>query len=132
MKKITITTLLLITTITCFAQYSKPAPAFKKPDYLKKSKNQNVAAFVILGTGVALITTGMITSRNTKSKGGHEAIVIISGLVVSTVSIPFVISSHANKKKGMSIALKSQELPQLSNSSFVYKAIPSIHIKVNL
>ncbi len=132
MKKITITTLLLITTIACVAQYSKPAPAFKTPDYLKKSKNQKGAAFVILGTGVALITTGMITSRNTKSKGEQEAKVIISGLIVSAVSIPFFVSSHANKKKGMSISLKSQELPQLNYSSFVYKTIPSINIKINL
>jgi len=132
MKKITIFALLLITAIACFGQQIKPSPALNKAGYLRKSKNQKIAAFATLGTGVVLLASGFIAIGHTSSKGEQEARVIISGLVVSAVSIPFFISSHINKKKGMAVSIKSKALPQVNNGSFVYKQIPSINFKINL
>jgi hypothetical protein len=132
MKKIIICVLILIAAHNGFSQQSKSSQTLTRPDYLKKSKNQKIAAFTTLGTGVVLITAGVLTFGNTETKGEQETIMIISGLVVSAVSIPFFISSHNNKKKAMAVSFKSQALPQVSNGSFVYKQIPSISFKINL
>ncbi len=132
MKKIIICSILLITASAGLGQQTKPSPALTKADYLKKSKNQKIAAFTTLGTGVVLLTTGFIALDNTVSKGEKESLLILSGLLITSVSIPLFISSQINKKKGMVVSFKNQVLPQVNNSSFIYKPVPSIAFKINL
>ncbi len=132
MKNLTICFLLLITANATFSQESNPSPVVTKQDYLKKSKNQKIAAVSILGGGIVLITSGVISMENTRSKGGQESILILSGLVISSISIPFFICSHINKMKAMSVAFKNQVTPVVSDGSFDIKFIPSLNIKMNL
>lgn len=132
MKKITICFMLLITVNALFSQENKPLPALTKQDYLEKSKNQKNIAFTALGVGIVLKTSGIISMNHSESKGEHEAKMILSGLVISTASIPLFIISRNNRKKAKDVALKIQALPVISDGSFVYKMIPSINIKINL
>ncbi len=132
MKKITICAILLITTIAGFSQQNNPSPTLTKYDYLKKSNRQRFVSYSLFSAGAILITTGFISLNHTVSKGEKESLLIINGLVITIVSIPLFVSSQINKKKSMTMSFKSQELPQLSNGSFVYKQIPSISFKINL
>jgi hypothetical protein len=74
--------------------------------YLKKSKRQKNTAWIILGTGIALVGTGIaIASHQRDAESGAVALVLVSGpgLVTSLVSIPFFITSDRSKRKAMNI-----------------------------
>ena len=75
-------------------------------DYAKKAKTQKIVAWVFVGAGVGLMTTGFIVAGKDKDDlasvaddtvGG--AVLITTGAVVGLASIPFFIVSSKNKKK---------------------------------
>lgn len=47
MKKIIFCSLLLVLTITTFSQQNIPSPTLTKQEYIKKSKSQKTAAWVL-------------------------------------------------------------------------------------
>jgi len=59
MKKIIAFLTLLIIGMSCFSQQTDSLQSIKT-DYLRKSKNQKTAAWVLLGGGIAMTITGMI------------------------------------------------------------------------
>jgi hypothetical protein len=71
--------------------------------YLRKSKRQKTTAWILLGSGVTLITSGIIIAANQEEAGIEAAIPLVfisgPGIVTSLVSIPFFISSSHNKKR---------------------------------
>jgi len=74
--------------------------------YFKKSKRQNRAAWILLGSGIALIGSGIVVASHQKDpEYGAVAFVLISGpgLATSLVSIPFFIASSRNKRKAINI-----------------------------
>ena len=68
-------------------------------DYIKKSRKQRTAGFILLGSGITLMTGGFIATEHSNSKGGNELPFIVGGLVTTITSIPFFISSAINKHK---------------------------------
>ncbi len=81
--------------------------------YLKKNKKQKTAAWILLGSGVALFTGGFILAK-TEEEGmdwgvpsaGASSLLII-GSLSTLVSIPFFISAESNKRKA-ELALKKE------------------------
>jgi len=72
--------------------------------YLSKSKRQKNAAWILLGSGMALICGGIIVAAHQRdAEYAGVALVLVSGpgLVTSLVSIPFFIGSGHNKKRAM-------------------------------
>ncbi len=132
MKKIIFTILVSIILQYSYSQQTKATYVITKQDYLKKSKKQKTAAWVTLGTGAVLITTGAIALKHTTSKGGREAPILLSGMVFTTASIPLFIISFATKSKGMKLSFNNQSVPQMINCSLVYNPIPSLNLKINL
>jgi hypothetical protein len=104
-----------------------------KADYLKKSKSQKTFAFVLAGGGSIAWLAGLnkYMDQGDNKDGGGEAAMIIGG-TAALASIPLFIISSKNKKKAMSMSFKNQMIPQLQNSGFVYRTIPSLNIKVSL
>ena len=133
MKKIKLLLLLSLFTISASAQQTTSAPTPTKSDYLKKSKKQKTIAFFLAGGGSIAWLAGVSKYMNQGDNidGGGEAAMIIGGTAV-LASIPLFIISSKNKKKGMSMSFKNQMLPQLQNSGFVYKVIPSLNLKISL
>ena len=75
-------------------------------DYAKKAKTQKIVAWVLVGAGVGLMTTGLIVAGKDKDDLGQAAgdtiggaALITTGAVIGVVSIPFFIMSSKNKKK---------------------------------
>ncbi len=64
MKKNIFLTLLLIISVTSFSQQPATVTPAVKTDYLKKSKNQNTTAWILLGGGFAFASTGIILGIN--------------------------------------------------------------------
>ena len=156
MKKIIFCSLLLVLTITTFSQQNIPSPTLTKQEYIKKSKSQKTAAWVLLGGGFTISTIGALTSLPKAGKDiGYailiipnaltgnlqpepqnnytaQTILLIGGLTSMLSSIPLFIASGKNKTKAMSLSFKNEPSLQLQKSSFVYRYIPSLTLKFQL
>ena len=134
MKKITICTMLLIIATATFSQ-SMPSPALTKQDYLKKSKNQKTAVWVLLGGGTVLIGTGFLIGASEESSFDDAAtggIIAAVGVLSAIGSIPLFIASGKNKRKAASLSFKNEMTPQLLKNSFVSRVVPSLSLKIEL
>ena len=136
MKKPTIFILLLILSISSFSQQTKQ-------DYLQKSKNQKKAATILLGGGALLILTAFIIPRGEQTgtsyiiytdykNDGIKTALGLTGVVSVLGSIPFFIASGKNKRRAMNLSFRNERAPQVERSSFVYRTVPSLNLKINL
>lgn len=135
MKRIFIFTMMLILSGTSFSQQINPSPTMTREDYLKKSKNQKTAAWVLLGGGTVLIGTGFLIGDRKESSFDDAATGgIIAGIgVLSAIgSIPLFIASGRNKRKGLSLSFKNETVPQIHKTAIVYQVIPSLTLKISL
>jgi hypothetical protein len=149
MKKIIVFTLLLTVSINSFSQQTKPSLNLTKQSYLKKSKKQRTAAWIMLGGGFTLAVTGFtvsvvnglgdafassVTDDNSSSGSSIDAgsVVFTTGAVAMLGSIPFFITAHKNKKKAMSLSIKNETTPQLLKQGFVHRSVPSLTLKISL
>jgi Ca2+/Na+ antiporter len=145
MKKIIFLFLALIISVSIFSQQINPSPTITKQDYLQKSKKQKTAAWIFLAGGGGLATTGLAIGISSADEefvdlftGDKDntyeigAVMFFTGLASMLGSIPLFIASSKNMKKGMSLSLKNETIPQLTKQNFAYKTIPSLSVKINL
>ena len=140
MKKIFIT----ICTIFTLVGYSFSQP-IQENDYLKKSRNQKTAAWILLGTGVVLDIAGIVTTSNNADKElgnlfsseqseNHtgEYILYITGTAALAGSLTLFIAAKRNKKKALSTSfeINSQQLQQLKNNSLYSINYPVLTFKL--
>jgi hypothetical protein len=93
-------------TATVFGQTKNPPPSISREYYLKRSKRQKNTAWIILGSGIALIGSGIaIAAHQKEPEYAAVALVLVSGpgIVTSLVSIPFFIASGRSKRNAMNI-----------------------------
>jgi len=80
MKKIILYTLLLVFPVAAFCQSTPNDLPTIKTDYLKKSKNQKTAAWVLLAGGFALSTTSvLLASPKVTEDYGNIFVGVFSG-----------------------------------------------------
>jgi hypothetical protein len=81
-----------------------------------------------------LIGTGfLIGDRKESSFSDAGTGVVIGGIgFLATIgSIPLFIASGKNKRRGMNLSFKNEMTPQIQKSSFVYRPIPSVSLKIS-
>ena len=149
MKKITIFFVLLAVSAATFSQQTNPAPTLTKQNYLKKSKSQKTIAWILLGTGTAMMVTGSVIWNNAAEENVNNAydpfsaalapyattdgtVLTAAGLIVAAGSIPLFIIAGKNKRRAASVSFKNQFVPQINNSGYVNRTIPSVNLKINL
>jgi len=153
MRKIIFYALMLIIPAATFCQSTPIDIPAIKTDYLKKSKNQKTAAWILLGGGFALTTTSMLMAapKVTEDYGNvfasvftgepvpendytAENILLITGTASMLASIPLFIASKKNKRKAidMSANIKMENARMIQNQSFVQTSYPSIALKIKL
>ncbi|MGH2554045.1 MAG: hypothetical protein ACRDEB_10025 [Chitinophagaceae bacterium] len=128
MKKIILFSLLLLLSATTFSQQTTTATSLTKTDYLRKSKNQKTAAWVLLGAGSACLA---IAAPGNVSFDILPALVIGGGGMV-VASIPLFIASGKNKKKAMNMSFRFQHTPVPQGMGFAEKKIPSLSLSLHL
>lgn len=106
---------------------------------LHRAKNQNTAAWILLGGGTVMTIIGLAGfSANFDVWGGNNAqntrtdifgFMILTGIVADLVSIPLFISSHHNKKIASIISFGNQKnySPYINS----YSMNPTLALKVN-
>ena len=107
-------------------------------DYMKKAKKQKTVGFILLGTGVALATVGLILEgRSSDSVSGavedtfEGAGLIVGGAVVSAASIPFFIASGRNKKRSLALSPAIQKITGPADNQWANMQ-PAIKVSLNL
>ena len=108
------------------------SPALTKTDYLKKSKNQKTAAWILAGVGTLSVILGTIEVNPDYGENNNSSFFLVGGLVAIGASFLLFISSPRKKKKGMSLSLKNNTVPRLHNNNLDYSSIPSISLKIGL
>jgi hypothetical protein len=146
MKKIIVFTMLLIISVASFSQ-STTKNKLTQTDYLQKSKKQKTAAWLLLGTGTALFTTGLAIGLNDateaigsllmlepKSSPNTGEILFWTGLATAAGSIPLFIAASRNKRKSKEIALslKLETRSMGYKSSIKRSGYPAITVKFRL
>ncbi len=127
MKKNIVFILLLMLSVTTFSQQiiiNDAAPT--KPDYLKRSKNQQKIATILLLSGPVIIFGGPLILRDIP----YETMIV--GFLTLPASITMFIIASGNQKKAMRLSFKNETAPQLMEKGFVNKAVPSLSLKINL
>lgn len=128
MKKIIV--LLLLTSILSDT-YGQTT--LTKQDYMKKSKNQKTAAWILLGGGTAAGIGGVLwaTSNLFSKDSGPEILVAMGGAAVIG-SIPLFIAAGRNKHTAMNLSFRFQQVPLLNGNSFTRVPLPSVGIQLSL
>lgn len=153
MKKAIFFAMLFAIPAASFAQSTENNLPVVKPDYLKKSKNQKTAAWILLGGGFALSATGILVATPKATEdlsyglGGFlvgqpapendytaESILLVTGTAAMLGSIPLFIASGKNKKKAMTMTtnLKMEKATIIERQSFVQSSYPAMVFKINL
>ena len=145
MKKIAMLTMLFAFVTASFGQQITPKQDWTETDYYKKSKKQKTAAWILLGSGVALFTGGLIAHsiyiRPRADYPSAELTEITTGEIVATVgvltaggSIPLFIASSKNKKKAKvaSVFIDIETAQVLQGTVFSNQSFPAVGVKIHL
>ena len=129
MKKIIVTTLILVFAFTSYCQQSEFSKSLTREEYLSKSKTQKLCGFILLGAGA--ITLISISGGNTDlSSVGAFA---VAGGLATLGSIPLFISAGKNKRKAMaSTSFILEKKLFISQSGISFNSLPSVSLKINL
>ena len=144
MKKILFLLLFVIALLRVDAQ-AQAGKQLSKADYLKKSRNQNTAAWILLGGGAAMVSAGAIISLNeaanslgnlfspdVEEPSSAGPILFFTGAASMLGSIPLFIASSRNKRNasGLSAYFRLENRPLLQRSSFTKAAYPALALKI--
>jgi len=135
MRMLFICTVLLLITSRSFCQQTDSSRSLTPQDYLKKSKNQKTAAWILLGGGFALAVGASILDVSSDwSKSETPYLVAISAGCASMLgSIPLFIAAGRNKRKGMNASTYFQirQNPLPTNTGLTLHSTPTLSLKLN-
>lgn len=136
MKKILISMIMLFILQQTFSQYKDTVRLPLTPDFDLKSKNQKNAGWVLLGTGTALVTAGLLIGNRNASTFDDAAIgVVLGGLgVISALgSIPLFLASGRNHRRAIgSVQLRLQACPSVGRSQTQSNLYPAAYFRIGL
>ncbi len=122
---------------SCFGQATKSTNT--KNDYLKKSRNQKTAAWVLLGGGFVVTMVGVgVASNNfwediiTGKESARGTGAAITGLALMAGSVPLFIASGKNRRKAFSLSIKNEKMHYPYKNSLLQKPVPSLSLTMNL
>ena len=117
-----------------------------KDDYLRKGRRMESAAWILAGSGVAMVTVGTVLAVNTdwdaldyddNSYGRKETIkgvgaiaLIGTGVIASIGSIPLFIMSAKNKSKAASFTVSTQRYHSPGRSMQLSQQMPALTFRV--
>lgn len=131
--------LLLLLSISHGGLLAQETTVAVNTDYLKKSKNQKKAAFILLRSGGALFVIGLMVGLDDiggifdpedQENSELSDALIIGGVAVTAASIPFFISASKNKKKAASLSFKFERTPVIQQQSLGFRSYPAASLKI--
>ena len=136
MKKIICILVFSTLVVTAFSQQNSISPEFTQQDYLKKSKHQKTAAWILAGVGLlsqAIYSTRVENHKRTDDNQSHgDGFFLATGIVAIAGSITLFVVAATNKKKSKSLSFRNEPIPQFQNNHFTYQATPTLAFKIQL
>lgn len=136
MKSIIICLLLAIVANSAYSQQTTPAKTLTKQDYLKKSKNQKLAAWLFLAGGGTAIALGArdVDPVLSNAEETRSTALIVTGIATLSISTTLFIASARNKKKaeGMTFNFKMEKAPVIQQGGFAYSSYPAVSLRLKL
>jgi hypothetical protein len=111
--------------------------AFSKEYYLQKSKNRKTTGWVLLAGGTTMAVVGGIVFANSDWFSGDDpstdtgGYLMLGGIVMDLISIPFFISSSHYASKAASISLNNQPILLPQQQGIIAKSQPSITLRIH-
>jgi hypothetical protein len=129
-----------MTAVTCqgWAQINKTDSLSLKEHYLIKSQAQKKTAFILLGVGVACAGIGAIIASNVDENQFIDDNAITGGFLIlggglsALASVPFFISSGANKNKARKLNAGVEMERAMPHGAFAVTYYPALSIKLSL
>lgn len=119
-------------TATYGQETTSTIPEVTQANYLKKSRSQKTAAWILLGTGSLATILGTIEVNPNYGESTNTNFLLIGGLALVGASVPLFIASSRNKTRSMSMSLKNNVLPHIRHNNLSYSSVPSLSLKLRL
>ena len=128
-------TIIITLAFSVLVLFSYGQKALSKENYLLKSGHQKTAAWILLGAGAAMITTGALlqsgdNNLNSLSKDLTGVFIGGAGIVSFIVSLSLFASSAKNKKLALGLSLQ-KETNRMLLKNWVLRNYPAISFKVS-
>jgi len=138
--------ILLALNTGAISQQQNPVQPPVSEDYLKKSKKQKKAAWILVGSGAVLIATAAIIPRgdleydgidigpyssDKYQNDGIKSGFLIAGGITALGSIPFFIVSHKNRKRATTVSLKMEKAVYIYKQNYAATRFPAVRMKMN-
>lgn len=129
---------------TAFGYCNFPGDSTKRLEtkefYLQKSKNQNTAAWVLLGAGTTLATFGIIGisesypifGKADQPKYSYSIAATVIGIAADALSISLFIKSSRNKKLATSLSFDNQNIYSPLDKLICRNIYPSLTLRIRL
>ena len=138
--------LLVIILLLCFIRTTAQQVAETREDYLRKGRKLETTAWILLGSGITMITSGTILAFNTEwgdldyddayhgrqetMKATGAVVLISAGAIASIGSIHLFIMAAKNKSKAASFSFTNQHYQLLSQGRIFTSSLPALTLKV--
>jgi hypothetical protein len=126
---------MLVISTSLFSQQ----PVLTKEEYLKKSKSQKTAAWVLAGGGAALVIIGLVAYTDAENPNNPFEIFDTSDLVFTLLGGAALVgskilfrASDKNKNRATSISFKNERIQTMQNGSYANKYVPAIRLSIPL
>lgn len=123
--------LMLVVSSSLFSQQ----PLLTEEEYLRKSKSQKTAAWVLFGGGLGMVSGGIAINLSGGILNGNGSkglwLSYVGGATVLS-SIPLFITASKNKRKAASLSMSNEKIQTLQKGSFAYKFVPAVRLTIRL
>ncbi|HQV54052.1 MAG: hypothetical protein IPN82_14825 [Chitinophagaceae bacterium] len=144
MKKSVFFVLIMAIAVSLSSQVIKETVPVVKPDYLQKSKRQSTIAYATGIPGCLLFSVGGIMSMSqfaagfgggppydaSKVRTGDALMIAGGGLLL--IGFPFQLAARKNKKRAMTMSIKTEAIQQFQKERFLTSRVPSLALKISL
>lgn len=134
-----ICTILFFLALNLFSQQTTSSHPLSSQDYLKKSKKQKTAAWILLGGGTLTTFIGLSQINLAGSADGEVnntpgTILFFTGLSATITSIPLFSASKKNKRRAMNASthFEIRKSPFLAQTGLAFQSVPTFLVKVSL
>jgi uncharacterized SAM-binding protein YcdF (DUF218 family) len=108
-----------------------------KDKYLTRSKNQETAGWILLAGGTLMAVGGAVSfdsgyNSNSNSSTDMSGFLMLSGVVVDLVSIPFFASSARNARRAATLSFTPQKLYDPHNQVNLSNPSLALTLKIRL
>lgn len=137
MRKIFFVVFSMLFCISLFSQKTEPTHQLSKQDYLRKSKNQKTAAWILTAGGGAMVVTGLVFISSNWDYFESEGIgtgLLIGGAAAVTGGIILFNASKKNQqnatRSAIALNLKWENVKLIRNVTLKNNFYPALSLKI--